>query len=491
MRYGIIIFILGISLSCLARVNVVIRLDPDVQKKLVHFTVPMVNGECFLGNFLKIKPDARGVIRLKIDLDSPGILYFGTSATVGLLEVYLEPDKDITINIGKEVVFEGPLETENAILYHFRRITHTSDWGKKLRGISSADVYYDTLMQTIDRDLRAYEALAHEKKLSPAFREFITENIRTYHHYYGVHFLHQQKLVEYCYRTTIRNDSLINSDWGKVWNKLNTESMSSGARISYWFSESVFWYIQAYRNAFLKEARASIGPDMYGAYLDSLSTLADRYLSVEDREVFIPQLIYNNVASGITFYVPEMVDLYKRFKSEFPASPTIPLLAPKINEIIRYNAEKIPDPKIDDKVIFIDGVSDISTFDELMKPFKDKVVFIDIWATWCGPCIEEFAFYSGIRKLQKENKDFAVLFISRDKTSDEGRWRKFVKKRALAGYHVMPNPALEKDLRSLIQWTAIPRYAIVDKAGQIVNSEAPSPSAGRQLIDEIKAYLAR
>ena len=50
--------------------------------------------------------------------------------------------------------------------------------------------------------------------------------------------------------------------------------------------------------------------------------------------------------------------------------------------------------------------------------------------------------------------------------------------------------ALDKDLRSLIQWTAIPRYLIIDKAGKIVNSNAPSPSNGPELIGEIKTYLA-
>lgn len=493
MRNVIIIFLLGVSVNCLATVNVVIRLGPDRESKLMYFKIPFKNGDHFMGNVLKMKPDARGVIRLKIDLESPGMLYFGNPNAPGeSIEVYLEPDKDIAIDIGREIVFNGLLKTENTILYNFRRRSHSSELGKKVRGISSATVFFDTLMGAMNKDLMEYKALEDENNLSPPFTKFITENIRIYHYYFGIYFLNQEKFRQYCYGTPIKNDSLINSDWGMVWNKLaGDEILNYGTTISAWFTANIFQYIYAYRYAFLKESRVPVGPDNYGAYIDSLSSLADRHLSTPNREVFIPQLIYSNTASGTYFYVPEMVELYNRFKSEFPDSPTIPLLAPKIDEIIRYNAENIPDLKSDSKVIFMDDTGEIGSFDELLKPFKNKVVFIDIWATWCGPCIEEFSYYSGIRKLQEENKNFAVLYISRDKMSDENRWRKFVKKRALVGYHLIPNASLEKDLHNLIQWNAIPRYVIVDKTGQIVNSNAAAPSTGEELINELSEYLSR
>jgi len=72
-----------------------------------------------------------------------------------------------------------------------------------------------------------------------------------------------------------------------------------------------------------------------------------------------------------------------------------------------------------------------------MLPFQGKTVLIDIWATWCAPCIEEFGSYDQINALTTERKDFVVLFISRDKMRDESSWRKFVTSQGLMGYHLM------------------------------------------------------
>ena len=81
------------------------------------------------------------------------------------------------------------------------------------------------------------------------------------HYYFGINFLNQEKFVQYCYRIPIKKDSLINSDWGKVWEKLTgDEILNYGTTISYWFTANISQYICAYRYAFLKESQVPAGP---------------------------------------------------------------------------------------------------------------------------------------------------------------------------------------------------------------------------------------
>jgi len=140
---------------------------------------------------------------------------------------------------------------------------------------------------------------------------------------------------------------------------------------------------------------------------------------------------------------------------------------------------------------FIDTTKKINTTNELIALYKGKRLYIDIWATWCAPCIQEFNSYqfidSTLFKL-KINK----LFISIDNYSNYNNWVKTAKKYSLDGAHLIANKNLIDNLQEKIYGKnsfEIPRYIIVNENGQILNLKAERPSSGGKLIAELNNYF--
>ncbi|MEK6480594.1 TlpA family protein disulfide reductase [Catalinimonas sp. 4WD22] len=132
------------------------------------------------------------------------------------------------------------------------------------------------------------------------------------------------------------------------------------------------------------------------------------------------------------------------------------------------------------------------SFDVLMQEFSGNLVYIDIWASWCKPCLEEFAYYEEVKKVI-EDEPIKLLFISIDRSKHMHRWKRRIEKYALSGYHLIASSALQKDMWELIQQqenrVEIPRYLIVDKNGEIVNKQAARPSQPDALKIAIEEVL--
>jgi thiol-disulfide isomerase/thioredoxin len=66
-----------------------------------------------------------------------------------------------------------------------------------------------------------------------------------------------------------------------------------------------------------------------------------------------------------------------------------------------------------------------------MKDFKGKVLFIDVWATWCGPCREQFPFLKEVEEEYKDNNEIIFMGITIDRARDRQKWINTIKKENL------------------------------------------------------------
>jgi thiol-disulfide isomerase/thioredoxin len=111
-----------------------------------------------------------------------------------------------------------------------------------------------------------------------------------------------------------------------------------------------------------------------------------------------------------------------------------------------------------------------------LEDFKGKYVYIDVWATWCGPCRAEIPHLKRVEEEYK-GKNIAFVSISVDVKKDYEKWKKFVGDKALGGVQLFADNDWKSDFVRAMKVNGIPRFIIIDPNGVIVNADAPRPSS--------------
>jgi thiol-disulfide isomerase/thioredoxin len=109
-----------------------------------------------------------------------------------------------------------------------------------------------------------------------------------------------------------------------------------------------------------------------------------------------------------------------------------------------------------------------------LSDFKGKVVYLDIWATWCPPCMAEIAYSKPLKEKYKSNPDIVFLNLSVDANQD--KWKKVVAKKKIAGVNINSLKGMEANILANYHADYIPKYVLIDRAGNIVELEAKRPS---------------
>ncbi|HMP30265.1 MAG TPA: TlpA disulfide reductase family protein [Saprospiraceae bacterium] len=121
-----------------------------------------------------------------------------------------------------------------------------------------------------------------------------------------------------------------------------------------------------------------------------------------------------------------------------------------------------------------------------LSDFKGKLVYIDIWATWCGPCIKQMPALKEIIK-EYEGKNIAFVVISVDDKKDYAKWKKMVPVYNVGGTHLISDNALNSEFMKSYGVGLIPRSILIDTEGNIINNFAPKPSDEnlRAVLDQL------
>lgn len=110
-----------------------------------------------------------------------------------------------------------------------------------------------------------------------------------------------------------------------------------------------------------------------------------------------------------------------------------------------------------------------------LQDLKGKYVYIDVWATWCGPCIGEIPYLKELEHTY-EGKNIEFVSISVDEKDDYTKWRKMVANKELGGTQLITENAFKSKFIEAYAIDAIPRFIIIDPEGNIVSADATRPS---------------
>ncbi len=108
-----------------------------------------------------------------------------------------------------------------------------------------------------------------------------------------------------------------------------------------------------------------------------------------------------------------------------------------------------------------------------LSSLKGKVVYVDIWATWCGPCLDEMPKLEEIKARYKDNPNVVFLSLSIDDDTQIPAWKNNVAKRNANGYQWQIN----RIKLNAYNVTTIPRSLLIDKDFKMASMAAPMPSA--------------
>ena len=118
-----------------------------------------------------------------------------------------------------------------------------------------------------------------------------------------------------------------------------------------------------------------------------------------------------------------------------------------------------------------------------LRELKGKVVFVDIWASWCGPCKKEFPFLKELEEEYHDNKELVFVGISIDRLEDKQKWLQAIRKEKLAGVQLLDDAG--QSFAHKYGVSSIPRFMLIDKEGKWIEVRCPRPSAK----EELKRYL--
>lgn len=251
-------------------------------------------------------------------------------------------------------------------------------------------------------------------------------------------------------------------------------------------------------DSFVNRETHTILPNYYGAYLSK--TVKSKYdlpfkkldsiiyskeiFKYKNNPGFFKILLFDKLNSTLA---NNDLSFYQKHKTRIDSTFKKTLYQNYIDKTYIAKKELLENPKLPkDTELLSFSSTDASTFlNEIIKNANGKVVYIDNWATWCGPCKQQFK--TATPQLKKEfSKEVDFVYLCH--LSDKKLYKPTIAQYNLSGKHYFITKEQNKELVKILNITGYPTYNIIDKKGKVVKTGfefRPSEPITRKILTKL------
>ncbi|MDR6786509.1 thiol-disulfide isomerase/thioredoxin [Pedobacter africanus] len=472
--------ILGIAVLCavvpsFAQQNVKIQVGAaGAADPAVVISLP-VDGNYFEPNTITKTLDANNKVLFTVPLNTGGVVKVSNDFRSVFLVVQAGEKYELTFVPGKKAVQIKGNNATGQELYNTLFEDNTRSRFQDLDKYPLAAKRLQVCDSLKKADLQKFEALLSDKKINTTFYRYMETEADMY------------------YRLLFSTDMFFSLRSGVYSETADTKNPPDPEFVKAW--TAVYADVNSNKNWL----RSQFFSMLMGRY-SSLQHLKDK--SPKEKDIpYALQMIRdfkvllkgdaleyawaNGIATGLGNNENEKVWLsnWAEFKQTFPKSKLRNALIPGMQKVEAYHKSLLATPK---EVVFLKDYAQISSLEELGQRLKGSVSYVDMWATWCGPCKLELQYSI---KLHEELEKLGVkpVYLSIDRDNADAKWQEMVKGFPLKGINLRSGTALKKDIDAKVpKFVGIPRYLIFNSKGEIVNWDAKRPSDMKVLLEQLK-----
>lgn len=448
---------------------------------------------------LTAKADASGRFSFSVNETQPQFMVFNNKGYKSYL--LLIPGKPLSITVTDNNIVTTNPENEallktalNDSTFVVNRLLQYKKW--------SADSLTNIVLPGAEKELNAELNNISQLKIAAPQKNLLTTELK---YYYANTLLNFGINVMRNDRNPAAFTMFANALLSKYKLPLAEELINSPAANTYLHYNAVYAFVDLGSKMRADRSKTKeIAEGATGLPLDSIMKLSNQYgedyITVLLSSKIMPAYASEKFIANTTLHHIDNRDFTfgKRLQADltekFPNSTYLPIIKTKLLALEKDLTEATKNKE----VVFINNTSGIKTVAELLAPYKGKVVYLDVWGTWCGPCMNEIINYAAPLKERFKSKDVVFLYLQMDyeKPNDEKKWKEMAAIHNMAGYHVRMNKEqIENIWVDLLGTKNVPRlyptYVIFDRQGNPIDKQAKRPSDGEALYKELEATLSK
>lgn len=395
-----------------------------------------IKGE-FFEKEINLKPD--GTFSEKLPIDYEGIYAIETSKN--RMPIYFSKDSKMSLtaddnNFYSTLKYTGKGSIENQ--YIVKKTTITSQISFEDYKLNETE-----FLKKLENTINSVKKIFQTTKFSDEyFKQKETLNL---------HYLEQRNLLFYnIFDNPHPNESKVSDKFPKFDEKMDLDN------------ESDFLFSWEYQEIVMTKFYRNIKGDETG--------LVSAKDAIPEIKALKSQSIKNRlILNGINDIKIDNAN-YKNTNKEFLSITN----DPKIKEILttNYNNTMAVEPGKPSPTFNYENHKGGTTS---LESLKGKYVYIDVWATWCGPCRQEIPSLEKVEE-QFQGKNILFVSISIDNTKDREKWSKLINDKNMSGIQLLADNEFDSKFIKEYNINAIPRFILIDTNGNIVNAQAPKPS---------------